>query len=547
MHSTPAKVRRIIYAASTHWDREWYLSYQSFRFRLVNTMDEIIDTLERTPDFARFILDGHAILLEDYLDIRPEMLPRLKKLLAENRIQAGPWLTMPDERLSSGESLISNLQLGFETVRSLGGEPMKCGYLCDIFGHVAQLPQILGGFGVFSALLGRGTNMEDTQALFNWRSPDGSGCVCFKVPEEIGYATFHFDVLAPYLDGRDRDRDNMLKRAAAYVQKEIERSPLPYIFLIDGMDHERIHPDAVELVTKLSEHFGCEAEFGLTDTLLAELNENSGALKTMQGELCQTAKRFVEHHKVVPHTLSSRYDTKLLNDECQTMLERIAWPLATMLELNGKQIPPRYFRLVSGWLAENQTHDSICGCSIDAVCLDVLNRYKQAGNVLREVIDFASKELASLGDQTPEYALGARIPDDFIKTRQIDAPGRARSADILRLTVFNTEPARYAGAVIADIHFPTDYTAKYGEYLPYENQNMFRLFDSAGNEIPYQLLDIKTNSFVSKPQEFYRVKRDRYTIAFQADIPLCRAAGSAKRSPRAQRRHAAHKRPSRRK
>src|SRR3990172_11614742 len=56
----------------THWDREWYWPFQWFRHLLVETIDEIIDVLEKDPDFACFHLDGQTIILEDYLEIRPQ-------------------------------------------------------------------------------------------------------------------------------------------------------------------------------------------------------------------------------------------------------------------------------------------------------------------------------------------------------------------------------------------------------------------------------------------------------------------------------------------
>lgn len=36
----------IYYFSSTHWDREWYQSFQDFRYRLVTMMNEMIDYLE---------------------------------------------------------------------------------------------------------------------------------------------------------------------------------------------------------------------------------------------------------------------------------------------------------------------------------------------------------------------------------------------------------------------------------------------------------------------------------------------------------------------
>ena len=65
------------YVSSTHWDREWYESFQGFRMRLVTLLDEVIETLERDPAFASFVLDGQVIPLHDYLEVRPERADRV--------------------------------------------------------------------------------------------------------------------------------------------------------------------------------------------------------------------------------------------------------------------------------------------------------------------------------------------------------------------------------------------------------------------------------------------------------------------------------------
>jgi len=517
------KPEKIVYVASTHWDREWYRTFQSFRFRLVQVMDDIIETLESNPAFSRFMLDGQTVPLEDYLEIRPENRERLGKLMAEGRLIAGPWYTMPDENLVSGESLVNNLRLGFSLALGFGVEPMKIGYVCDVFGHIAQLPQILRGFGIGGAVLGRGTNRFETPAFFIWQAPDGSRSVAFKVPEEYGYGTFYFDVIAPFQSGRDTSRENMLERAKRYVEAELNRTTLPYVLLMDGMDHERIHPEAVWLAEELGKAYGCPVVFGTPEEVLSGLTGEQG-LPVMEGELQQTARDMVEHNKLLPHTLSARYDVKHRNDACQTLWERLVSPLSALSALSGKPVPSRYFEIAERLMAQNQAHDSICGCSIDQVSLDVLQRYHQAEEIGREVAEFALGAICDLRDEAAPVPPEARMPLDFLKNGAIDFAGRAARADRLRLTLYNPEPEDFSGVVEADICFPAGYTANYGEYLAYEKHNMFRLFDSSGTEVPYQLLRLEKGVFVDSPSSFYRVHRDRYRVALRASIP---AMGSA--------------------
>lgn len=72
---------RLLIVPHTHWDREWHLPFQQFRLRLVKMIDTLLSILENDSDFAHFTLDGQAIILEDYLEIKPENAARLKDLV----------------------------------------------------------------------------------------------------------------------------------------------------------------------------------------------------------------------------------------------------------------------------------------------------------------------------------------------------------------------------------------------------------------------------------------------------------------------------------
>ncbi|RLE33603.1 hypothetical protein DRJ58_03420, partial [Candidatus Acetothermia bacterium] len=46
-----AKKRRAIVVPHTHWDREWYLSFEEFRFHLVEALDRVISLLGAHPRY----------------------------------------------------------------------------------------------------------------------------------------------------------------------------------------------------------------------------------------------------------------------------------------------------------------------------------------------------------------------------------------------------------------------------------------------------------------------------------------------------------------
>ena len=110
----------VIVVSHTHWDREWYLTFEEFRYRLVQAMDGLLQIFQEQPDYL-FMLDGQVIPLLDYLDIRPEKEAELRELVRAGRLLIGPWYIQPDEFLASGEALIRNLMLGHRLAQRFGG------------------------------------------------------------------------------------------------------------------------------------------------------------------------------------------------------------------------------------------------------------------------------------------------------------------------------------------------------------------------------------------------------------------------------------------
>ena len=82
-------MRNIYVVSHTHWDLEWYRSFQSFRLKLVHLVDGLLELLDKDPHFKTFMLDGQTIVLDDYLEIRPERATTLKRLIGEGRLLVG--------------------------------------------------------------------------------------------------------------------------------------------------------------------------------------------------------------------------------------------------------------------------------------------------------------------------------------------------------------------------------------------------------------------------------------------------------------------------
>jgi len=77
--------------STSHLDREHRHEFQETRLMMVEMLDRVINIMENDDRYRYFTLDGQAIVLEDYLELRPHMRERLKKLIEDGRIVIGPW------------------------------------------------------------------------------------------------------------------------------------------------------------------------------------------------------------------------------------------------------------------------------------------------------------------------------------------------------------------------------------------------------------------------------------------------------------------------
>ncbi len=141
----------------------------------------------------RFTLDGQLATLDDYLEVRPEAAERVRRLVEEGRLAIGPWQVLMDEFLVSGETIARNLEYGQRRAAEFGGA-MPVGYLPDMFGHVAQMPQILRQAGIDTAVVWRGVPAAIDSHSFEWESPDGSSVRAEYLPYGYGNGAYLLDV-----------------------------------------------------------------------------------------------------------------------------------------------------------------------------------------------------------------------------------------------------------------------------------------------------------------------------------------------------------------
>ena len=237
----------------SHWDREWYLPFEKHRFRLVELMDAIIEKMEEDESYTYYHLDGQYAVIEDYLAIRPHRKERLEALIRAGRIQIGPWYVLQDEYLTSGESNVRNMLYGLRLCREMGAEPVLTGYFPDAFGNISQAPQILRGFGIESAVFGRGVNdvlannqvVKDngiTKSELLWRSPDGS--------EVLGILMANWYHNAMELPC---ERDALKERIERIVATTSRVANTNHLLGMNGCDHQPLQKDLTDAIRLANE------------------------------------------------------------------------------------------------------------------------------------------------------------------------------------------------------------------------------------------------------------------------------------------------------
>ena len=378
-------VREAHYIQGTHWDREWYLPFQYFRARLVCILDRLIEIMERNRGFRTFMLDGQTAVVDDYLAIRPEHRDRLLALIRSGRIQVGPWFVMPDEFLPSGEALVRNLLLGCRMARGMGAEPMRVGYICDMFGHNSQLPQILRGFGIDSAVFFRGTTDETQATPYRWAAADGSEVMAVKLPDAGGYG-----MCTTAVRGRKRADDEPLGCDAdvdaliALAESERKRTRQDCVLLLDALDHQPAEEAMVDILATAGKRApGWRFLWSTFEAFLKRLRPTADAWPVRRGELRDPAKSY--GNVILNNVVSSRVGLKQANVRCQALLEAWAEPLAVLAGPMGYDGGDTSLALAWKYLLLNHPHDSICGCSLDQVHQDMVYRFDQS-RMLAEIV-----------------------------------------------------------------------------------------------------------------------------------------------------------------
>jgi mannosylglycerate hydrolase len=336
-----------------------------------------MEIYENVPAYKSFMFDGQSLGIWDYLEMRPEREADIKEYVKEGKLVVGPFFVGPDEFIPSGEALIRNLLLGHKIANQFGGV-MKVGYNPDAFGHIAQLPQILRGFGIDAAVFSRGAGEDVGKpgTEFLWEAPDGSEIIA--VYNHYGNAAGLSTDLEAAL--------NQIKNSITNMQPK----ELPYFLLSNGSDGSPPEAHVPEVIKYANENLeDMEIVHGTLQEYIDLVRSSASRLSRYRGEL-----RWGRYNLILSGVYSARTYLKQANAQTQTLLEKYAEPLATFAwALVGDEYPAVFLSRAWHLLLQNHFHDTICACSQDKVYHDAMMRYAHSQQIAEKLKERSLKVL----------------------------------------------------------------------------------------------------------------------------------------------------------
>jgi hypothetical protein len=459
-----SKTRRLCLYLHTHWDREWYLTFEEYRTQLTLIVNEILNELE-SGALPNFMLDGQSCILEDLQEVDRSLTERITRLMAAGKIEAGPWYVLADQLLVSGESLMRNLEMGLAVTRQFG-QPSMIGYCPDTFGHTQDLPRILQSYGITSAIVWRGvpdlsgkslfcyyqtaffenrTSQNLAEHLLSWRSdarteanqtfdavlvPVGgdhlSSPAGFMKQLQSARLLTKMESLAIAADGADSlsgsSKENL--DVDPLMHPDLQLTSNVVAFQSPGEDHCLIEANSLRRFVELMlRHAGGRGS--KIPSLAGELRDNSCALQFERAYMLQGV-------------LSTRLYLKRENRLAERRLARVLEPAFAFLHCeNLVDYPAAQLNYAWRLLLQNHPHDSICGCSVDEVHREMMRRSDKFHQVLNVLERRAFEALH--GAELPAFRAALKNP------LLVDSESRGN-----RLVIFNMSASESSAPILLE-------------------------------------------------------------------------------------------------
>ncbi|MBQ6421230.1 MAG: hypothetical protein IJK02_09175 [Clostridia bacterium] len=455
-------MRKVHIVTYTHWDREFRWEFERTRMRLVDLFDHLFEIMDEKPDYRSFLCDGQLTLIEDYLEIRPEMKEKIKSLVQAGRLEIGPWFTLPDCAPIQGESVVRNIQYGVKRSAEYG-DVLKCGYNVFSFGQIGQLPQIYADFDIENIVFYKYMDPKKSKYHeFIWEAPDGTKALASRLgPEarwnfffaghipivydkdawdkrwqytwgELG-KVFHtankddygwfYDILDPETSYHPENLRKGMERAL----KTVEGTAAPdCVLMFEGTDFTEPHPLTPEIIHALQEEYKGELEIvhsTLTD-YLTELREKLKDVKDLD-TVCGPM-RDGPVGSIHTDVFSTHPEVMIENSHAENTVIRYAEPLSTFAWKYGiAKYPDTYLEKLWRLLFQSHAHDSMHGLGPATLAEGEVSRLKQAAiigaGLERKGLENITKEISTARFDDADYFLAVHNPSAFARSEVVEA------------------------------------------------------------------------------------------------------------------------------
>ncbi len=503
----------------THWDLIWYFTTQDATIQLTYNMKELLRGFKEGK-INNFFFDGQTTPFDEYLSLHPEDEEEIRDLVTSGKLVIGPFNSHLDSFISSGESVINNLRLGFKTGERLG-KVSKIAYLPDTFGHSIDYPKIFNLFDIHEFVIKRGVGDEyDVNSEFMWQGKDGSEVLVFTMIAGYGYGCYAFKEKTLFTDDAvDYNKirvEDLIERINGYSSLEND-----FIFLL-GFDQ---NPAIMNINELIEYHNGNQDDYEFVETTweayFKKIRESGVELKTHNHELFAT-----QYHRVHRSIFSARADIKAMQDEVERILTYQVQPYMTLLDDLG--IPYDESLVNKAWetLILCQTHSSanLTNETNEYIKVETNNARNLANSVVSYLNKLVSISLENLDDTYTPLLVVNPLPYTRTFTKRVQIFTKTQyftivdvDGNIVDYTIINSE-TKNNGVLRKDVQLINDTM----NYYVHDISLSFEDVSALGYEV-YRVIEDTQDSSVYVPSrqahfienEYYKVYQDEDGIVVQ--------------------------------
>lgn len=371
--------------------------------KCARTLSTVVKMMDRFPDY-KFCL-SQAPVYRWMKDKYPGLYGKLKRLIEEKRIEVtGAFWVECDTNLPCGESLVRQLLYGKRFFREEFGLDMKVGFLPDVFGYSAALPQLFARSGVPYFTTNK-LSMNDTNRFprytFWWYGLDGSRVLTHMLPEN-SYTSAAVPQMAIYGEYHHTDKDVSPEGIQLYGLGDGGGGP--------GYEH-------MERRKRTRDLKGCppfQDEF--IGDFFDRIAGNGEKYRKWEGEL------YFERHQ---GTYTSIARQKKWNRMLERTLHVLEWLACEAGARLGAAYPQEWLKACWEDVMLYQFHDCLPGSSIRRVYEETQARYALLYQQARGQIEELKERLAGCVDlsgmREPTVVFN---PTSFRRTQRLEAGGR---------------------------------------------------------------------------------------------------------------------------